>query len=96
MPSCRVYVTVQPKSRRQGVSLLDGKVLKVRVNAPPEDGKANAAVRQLLAKTLKVPKTRVLIVAGEFARKKIVALPLSLDEVAARLAPKGPRISPSE
>jgi uncharacterized protein len=66
--------------------MLDGKTLRVNVNAPPDDGKANDAVQALLAKTLRVPKGRVLIVAGEFARKKIVVLPLSLEELAARLA----------
>ena len=86
MPSCRVYVVVHPGSRIQSVTMVDDKTLRVRVNAPPENGKANEAVRNLLAKTLKIAKGRVLIVAGEFTRKKIVALPLSLEEVAAKLA----------
>ncbi len=85
MPSCRVYVVVQPKARTQDVTLIDARTLRVRVNAPPEEGKANVAVQSLIAKALHVPKGRVLIVAGQHARKKLVVLPLGLEEVSARL-----------
>ena len=44
--------------------------LKVRVAAPPVDGEANAALEALIAKTLKVSRGAVRIVAGETARVK--------------------------
>lgn len=44
--------------------------LKVRVAAPPEDGKANAAVCSLLAKAFGVAKSAVRITRGELARDK--------------------------
>jgi uncharacterized protein (TIGR00251 family) len=46
--------------------------LKVRITAPPEKGKANEAVVELLAKTLKVPKSSVEIVSGHTGRIKKV------------------------
>jgi hypothetical protein len=53
----------------------DGKAhLKARVAAPPEGGKANAALIALLAKTLDVKKSAIHIVAGETARLKTVAI----------------------
>ena len=44
--------------------------LKARVAAPPVDGEANAALEALIAKTLKISRGAVRIVAGETARVK--------------------------
>ena len=53
----------------------DGKrYLKVRVAMPPHDGKANAALIALLAKSLGIPKGKVAIVAGETARLKTISV----------------------
>lgn len=45
-------------------------ILRLRVSAAAADGAANAAVVLLLAKTLKLPKSAIRIVAGETARVK--------------------------
>ncbi len=45
-------------------------VLKVAVPAPPEKGKANAAMITLLAKAWRLPKTSMAITAGVSARRK--------------------------
>ena len=73
----RVLIRVQPGARRPGiegpVALADGRVaLKVRVSAPPEGGKANAAAVKLLAKAWRLPKSGLGIVAGHGARLKTV------------------------
>jgi uncharacterized protein (TIGR00251 family) len=47
-------------------------VLRVRVRAAPDKGKANAAMIALLAKALGVPKSAVTLVSGETARHKTV------------------------
>lgn len=49
-------------------------VLRVRVQAVPDKGKANAAVIALLARALGVPKRAVNLVGGETARLKTVAV----------------------
>jgi uncharacterized protein len=55
--------------------LADGRsVLKVRIRAVAEGGKANRAVTELLAGALDVPKARVRIVSGETSRLKQVAV----------------------
>jgi uncharacterized protein YggU (UPF0235/DUF167 family) len=46
----------------------------VRVTVPPEDGKANAAVRELLARALGVAKTRLVLLRGASARDKVFRL----------------------
>ena len=49
-------------------------VLRVRVTAVPDKGKANAAVIALLAKALGIPKSSIALVSGETARLKTVRL----------------------
>jgi len=74
-----VGLRVQPRARRNRVDGLvaevDGGVaLKVAVTAPPEDGKANAAVIALLADTWGLPKSAFTVVAGAADRRKIIHL----------------------
>lgn len=54
------------------VDLAGVRMLKVRVNQLPEEGRANKAVIELLAKYFKVKKNAVSIIAGETSRNKIV------------------------
>jgi uncharacterized protein (TIGR00251 family) len=51
-----------------------GRVLKLKVTAPPEGGKANAAVIKLLAKAWKLPKGRLTIASGAASRRKTLAV----------------------
>jgi len=75
-----VAVRLTPKSsadRIQGLveSTADGAThIKVAVTAPPEDGKANAALLKLLAKTWKLPKTSLTIASGATSRRKVVQI----------------------
>tara|TARA_B100000408_G_C10271993_1_gene212254 strand:+ start:647 stop:916 length:270 start_codon:yes stop_codon:yes gene_type:complete len=67
-------VKVQPKaSRDQVVGYRDG-VLQLRVTAPPDKGRASAAVVALLADALGVAKSRVRIVRGQSSRDKVVTV----------------------
>jgi uncharacterized protein (TIGR00251 family) len=50
--------------------------VRVKVSAPPEDGKANAAVIQLFAKALDISKSRIAIHSGETSRHKQVRIML--------------------
>jgi len=79
-------IRVQPRAQRTEVAGERGGAVVIRVNAPPVDGKANAAVCKLIAQRLGVPKTAVEIVRGESARDKFVRIAgLSADEVRTRL-----------
>jgi uncharacterized protein len=83
----RLSVKVVPKASRDAVDGFVGGALKVRVTAPPERGKANAAVEALLARTLGVARARVRIVAGHGAARKVVEVEgLREEEVRGRLA----------
>jgi uncharacterized protein (TIGR00251 family) len=67
-------VKVVPKSSRNRVAGWMGDALKVCVTAPPEKGKANAAVKALLAEKLGIPKESVCIVAGHASPRKTVEI----------------------
>jgi uncharacterized protein len=89
-PSTRVRVRVSPGARRSEFVGPHGDAWKVRVAAPPEDGRANEAVLRLLATTLDVPRADVSLVAGHGARDKVVALDgLDQSEVTRRLRDAG-------
>jgi uncharacterized protein (TIGR00251 family) len=70
----RLRVRVQPgASRSKIVGERDG-VLVVRLTAPPIEGKANEALRRLLARQLRVPRSGVEIVRGAKSRDKLVQI----------------------
>jgi uncharacterized protein (TIGR00251 family) len=72
--STRLRLRVSPGAASTGVIGRYGRAWKVRVAAPPEAGRANAAVVRLLAETLAVPQEAVKLVSGQSARDKIVEL----------------------
>jgi len=85
--SARITVHVTPRSGRDSIEAGAGGVLRLRVTAAPDDGKANAAVCRLVADALGVPKTSVTVVRGHTARtKQLEVATLSDEQVAQRLA----------
>ena len=70
-------VHVQPKSSHEGiVGEADGN-LKLRVTAPPVEGRANEACLRLLATALDVPISRLRIASGQQARLKTIQIAAS-------------------
>jgi uncharacterized protein (TIGR00251 family) len=85
--STRLELRVVPGARRPGVVGRHGTSWKIRVTAPPEDGRANQAVIGYLAETLRLPRRAVSIIGGHGSRDKVVAFEgISAGEVEARLA----------
>src|SRR3989337_4148224 len=69
-----IEVQVQPKSSRDEIFGLQNGRFKVKVTAPPEDGKANERLIELIARALGVSKPYVKIVRGETSRIKILKI----------------------
>lgn len=87
----RIAVRVQPRARRDEIAGERDGALLVRVTAPPVEGKANDAVRRLLAKRLGIAPGRVSVVRGGSSRDKLVEID-GMDEGTARRALGLPRI----
>ena len=83
----RVRVRAQAKENRV-VGLVAG-VVRLQVTAPPEKGKANAAVVELLARYLGLPRRDVQVIQGATSGNKVVRVPLSEREVLRRLGLTG-------
>lgn len=83
----RLALRVSPRAGRNSVEgVRDGRLL-VKVTAPPESGRANAAVVKLLAAKLGIPASAISLLSGETAREKLLLLAgITFDEAAERLA----------
>jgi uncharacterized protein len=78
-------VRVQPRARRDEVVGERAGAVVVRVTAPPVDGKANEALRRLIARRVGIARSRVAVVRGAAARNKVVRVD-GLDAPALRRA----------
>jgi uncharacterized protein (TIGR00251 family) len=83
-----VHVHVLPRSGRTEIVGLHGDTLKVRVAAPPVDGRATDAARLAVAAALGVAPSTVTVVSGERSRlKRLRVAGLQAAEAERRLAP---------
>jgi uncharacterized protein (TIGR00251 family) len=80
-----LMLSVMPNARRTEVDGLHDGALRVRLAAPPIDGRANDTLVAWLAKSLGVPKRDVDVLRGESSRRKQVAIAVSFDVAAAWL-----------
>lgn len=83
---CVLKVRVQAKASKNLVEGYVGDTFRLQVTAPPETGKANAAVIALLAAALDINRSRLTIIKGTRSRDKIVGVEsLTLKEAGQRL-----------
>lgn len=69
-----IDLRVQPRASRDEIVGAQGERLKVRITAPPVDGKANTHLLKYLAKAFGVPRSSVRLVRGETGREKTIAI----------------------
>jgi len=70
-----LFLRVQPKaSKDEFAEVLDDRI-KLRITAPPVDGKANKHLLKFLAKVFKVAKSKIIIKSGETGRNKHLIIP---------------------
>ncbi len=79
---------IQPGAKKTEIVGLHGEALKIRLAAPPVDGKANAALVAFLAKLCGVSRSDVALVSGESARAKRVRIVGAAAEALTALVPK--------
>ncbi len=76
---------IQPGAKRSELAGLHGDALKIRLAAPPVEGRANAALAAFLAGLLGVPKSAVSLEAGTTSRRKRVRIEGASDTTIAAL-----------
>jgi uncharacterized protein (TIGR00251 family) len=76
-------IRVQPRASSDGFAEELGGRIKLRITAPPVDGKANSHLIALLAKTFRVAKKDISIISGETGRNKRIRIrrPAHLPEI---------------
>lgn len=67
----KISVKVKPNARENSIKQLENGSYEVRVSVPPEKGKANDKVIELLAKELRIAKSRIIFIKGETSKEKL-------------------------
>jgi hypothetical protein len=69
-----ITLHIQPNARRNEVLGFEGDILKVKVAAPPLQGKANTELIKFLSQTLKISKGSIAIERGLTSRNKVISI----------------------
>jgi uncharacterized protein (TIGR00251 family) len=77
---------IQPGAKKTEFAGLHGDALKIRLAAPPVDGKANEALIRFVAETLGLAKSAVHLKSGQTSRRKVLEVCGGTVEAVARLA----------
>lgn len=65
---------IQPGAKKTEIGGVHGDALKIRLNAPPVDGRANAALIDFLATLFKISKSRISLKSGQTSRRKVLVV----------------------
>jgi len=85
-PKCRLALKVTPGAPRDEIIGEAGDTLRLKLRAPPVDGRANDALLRFLAQELDLPTGALRIASGATSRRKLVEITgLALTEVRRRL-----------
>jgi uncharacterized protein (TIGR00251 family) len=76
---------IQPGAKKTEVAGLYGDVLKIRLAAPPVDGKANAALIDFVADRLGVSKSAVSLKSGQTSRRKVLEVSVTVADIRQRM-----------
>ncbi len=78
---------IQPGAKKTEFSGLHGEALKIRLAAPPVDGKANEALIRFIADRLNLPKSAVNLKSGQISRHKVLEIEGATPQAVAALCP---------
>ncbi len=81
----RLRLRVKAGARRNAITGLHAGALKLSVTSAPELGRANRAVLALVAKTLDLPPSALVLLSGESSPDKVILIPLPAAIVRSRI-----------
>lgn len=73
-PYAAIDVLIQPRSSRDEIVGMHEGRLKIKISAPPVDGKANERLTEVLSKAFRVSKSSIEIIRGKSSKLKTVRL----------------------
>ena len=73
-PDLILHLRIQPRAAHDEIAGPLGKTLKIRLTAPPVDGKANEQLRKFLSEQCGVAKSQVTVLSGDTSREKRVRI----------------------
>ena len=76
---------IQPGAKKTEFAGLHGDALKIRLAAPPVDGKANEALIRFMVESLQLPKAAITLKSGQTSRRKVLELTGTSGEAIKRL-----------
>lgn len=77
-----IDIHAQPNGKKTEIQGVHGDRLKIRIHAPPVDGKANEEIISFFSLLVKIPKRNIQIVKGETSREKTVLVQgVSLEQI---------------
>ena len=79
-------VRVIPRASKDAIQGVMGDALKIRITAPPVEGKANAHLVKFLSKHWKIPRANIAILSGETGRNKRLRISNPSDEMLKELS----------
>ena len=84
---CSLVIRLHPGAKKNAIIGLHNGALKLSLNAPPVDGKANEALIAFIAEQINVPRSKIALIAGATSRSKTLRITgKSAAEVAAALS----------
>ena len=81
----KVQVKVLPNSSKCEITGIIDNAVKIKLDVPPVEGKANEKLIKFLSKVLNIPKTSISISGGEVSRNKVLFIQGNPDELSIRL-----------
>ncbi|MEY2632246.1 MAG: hypothetical protein RIR00_900 [Pseudomonadota bacterium] len=85
--SLSLTLHIQPGAKRSEIAGLHGDALKIRLAAPPVDGKANACLIEFVADCLGLPRAAVSLKSGQTSRRKVLQVQSPPADAVRRLLP---------
>jgi uncharacterized protein (TIGR00251 family) len=81
----RLSVKIIPNASRTEIAGREGRAWKIRLAAPPVEGKANDALIEFLSDVLDVPKSSISIIQGHSSKHKILDVPGNISDMDSRM-----------
>lgn len=72
-----LHIEAKPNARKNEYEIINNHTLKIKVKAPPAEGKANEAIISYLSELLHIPKSKIVLLKGVTSKYKQFEVPIN-------------------